>query len=187
MTAAVTITMKSSGTVSANNSASTEWQNLTGGNTLGEYTTCLIGVEFDGAVTPSTYTGTITLHRTVTSLACYSDSTSESCSEPSPPFDDTSDPSLLDTNPSTSGGYAYDLDGPGVMGLTVTANTTHRLRINFEEYAVDSAGNQVSPNFNWFAAVSCTANSSGVVSFATDASNDNQVGSGTTNTSWNLQ
>jgi len=74
-----------------------------------------------------------------------------------------------------------------VKGYAVAQNTTKRLRVNFTEYATDSDGIQVSPNFNWFAAVSCTANSSGVVSFANDVTGDNQVGQGTTKTSWNLQ
>lgn len=183
------ITMQGSGTVPSDNSGLTAWQNATGGNKLGDYATCLIGVQFTGAVTPNTYTGTITLRRMVTSLACYLGSTAEDCGLGTPPFNDTSDQTLLDTDPQSGGsnGKVYDLDGPGVDGSTVSANTTKRIRVNFQEYAVDSNGNQVSPNFDWFAAVSCTADSSGTVSFASDVSGDNQVGQGSTKTSWNLQ
>lgn len=60
----------------------------------------------------------------------------------------------------------YDLDSPGVKGSAVSANSTKRIRVNYQEYATDSNGRQVSSTFNWFVRASCTANSLGTVSFA---------------------
>ena len=184
-----TISMRSSGQVSSDNSGATAWQNSTGGTALGEFAGCSIGVEFAGAVSPTTYTGAITLKRKVTSVACYFGNTSQDCGLPPPPFDDTSNASLLDTDPQSGGsaGKVYDLDSPGIDGSSLSPDTTKRIRINFTEYAVDAGGDQVSPDFNWFARVTCTENSSGTVSFGSDVSGDNQVGNGATKTSWNLQ
>ena len=184
----VTISMRNSGTVSSDDAGATAYKSETGSTSLGPYAKCYEGVELVGAVSPSTYTGAVTLHRRIVSFGCYLGSTTENCGITAGQ-DDTSNSMLLDTDPQSGGsaGKVYDLDAPGVTGSMVPYNSTRRLRVNFQEYATDAAGNAVSSAFNYFIRVSCTADPSGNVSWANDVANDNQLGSGTTNTSWNLQ
>ena len=160
--------------------------------------TCAVGVQFVGTVSPSNYTGTITLRRrfpttTVGELyqgqVQYLPTYFAPGGGHGPGDDDTSYPPLLDSDPQSgnSGGHVYDIDVPGI-GLA--SDAIYRYRANFLEYAVlgdRSSTVKVSADFPWWAAVSCTQDSVGDLRLSTDVPNDNQAGSGTTPITWNLQ
>jgi hypothetical protein len=152
---------------------------------------CIAGSELVGAVTPSTFTGSVTVKRTVISEGCWQGLTSAACPAPGV-GDDTG--TWTTTNPQavTPGGNAngnvYNLDAPGIWDLQNTS-TPVRVRFNFAAYAVGPDGTtQISPTINYFVRISCKNNSSGVAQLQTDASSsDNQIGSGTTPTTWDLK
>jgi hypothetical protein len=107
--------------------------------------------------------------------------------EKPPGFDDTSPGTLQDENPQSGGsaGKVYDLDAPGVHPPSVDGKT-YRSRVNFSTYAALPDGTQISPNYNFYVRLSCTQSSSGY-QFVSDVAGDNQIGPGSTKTSWNLQ
>jgi hypothetical protein len=84
-----------------------------------------------------------------------------------------------------SAGKVYDLDVPTVLPLYVDGNT-YRFRTNFFTYAALPDGTPISSNFNFYVRISCKKTSSGF-QFVNDVPGDNQAGTGTTSTSWNLQ
>jgi len=59
-------------------------------------------------------------------------------------------------------------------------------RINFYTYAALPDGTQISPNYYFYVRLSCTRNTFGY-QFVNDVPGDNQIGSGTTPLTWNLQ
>jgi hypothetical protein len=194
-TVSATVTLNSSGQVSATDAASTLYKGTVGTlnlgllvGKLGVNNGCVIGNELVGAVQPSTFTGSVTVKRTLNSAGCYQGSTAVSCPE-TPPADDTGDMITTDPQENTPGGpangHVYNLDVPGVLDTSTT--TPVRVRFNFTAYAVDANGNTLSPNINYFVTISCKNGSSGVAQLSTDVSGDNQIGMGTTKTTWNLQ
>jgi len=90
------VTQRTSGTVSSDDTASSNYQTTEGttkvGPIIGSGTSkgCFVGFETIGAITPSTYTGNVILHRTIVSDATYTNSTSTGGAPPN--TDDTSDP-----------------------------------------------------------------------------------------------
>jgi hypothetical protein len=145
---------------------------------------CIGGNELVGVVQPSTSTGPVTIERTLASEGCYLGSAVIECAQG--PGDDTGD--LITTNPQDFGasGQVYNLDTPGVLNLETTTPT--RVRYNFTAYAVGPDGStQISNSLSYYVRLSCMNNSSGVAGFSTDVSADNQIGLGTTKTTWNLQ
>ncbi len=195
---AATVTLNSSGQVSATDGASTMYKGFVGSLTLGiisgnwgvNNNGCIAGSELVGAVNPSTFTGNVTVKRTLTSEGCYQGSTAVPC--PVGVGDDTG--TWLTTNPqeNTPGGSAngnvYNLDTPGISALKDTS-TPVRVRFNWTAYAVGPDGaTQISPDLNYYVRLSCMNSSSGVAQLEFDASSsDNQIGLGSTNTTWNLQ
>jgi hypothetical protein len=99
-------------------------------------------------------------------------------------------PSVPGFTPSTSGGDIYDLDPPGVANGN-QANSVYRYRANFSEYATlpDGATVVSSSPLNYYVRLSCKFDSSGNPSLDTTyvGAGDNQIGLGTTKTSFNLQ
>jgi len=194
VSASITLHSSTSQSVSGSDSASGEYESITGTSGLGVRTAtqslfkaCFAGLEFAGAVSPSGYSGTLHLHRTLLSCGTYDQSnTSVGCG--TTPRDDSSGSSLVDDDPGTSGGNIYDLDTPGVQNGN-SSNSVYRFRANFSEYAtLDDGVTVVSTSpVNYYVRVSCQFDGSGNPSLNTAVSGDNQVGSGTTNTSWNLQ
>jgi len=147
---------------------------------------CFAGFEAVGAITPSGYTGNVVLHRTQTGLAFYRNSTLLTSSTNQ--TDDTSQSRYRDDDPQSGGsnGKVYDLDAPGPTPPNVDGNT-YRYRVNFYEYAALPDGTVVSSsNYSFFVRISCKKTSSGY-QFVNDISGDNQIGPGTTKTTWNLQ
>src|SRR5271165_4419716 len=150
--------------------------------------TCSIGVELVGAVTPSNYAGTVVLRRNIVSGAEYAFGSSPISGQNPPLGDDTSGATYRDDNPQSGGsnGKVYDLDAAGI-GAT-SGNGTYRYRANFQEYAVLNSASNTTPAssvFAYYTRSSCAATPA--LQFATDVAGDNQSGTGTTKTSWNLQ
>jgi hypothetical protein len=145
-------------------------------------------MEFDGTVSPSTYAGTLQLRRTLQSCGTYvQGNVSASCGTPAPPRDDTSDPPFRDDDPQP-GGLIYDLDVPGVQNGD-SFQSVYRFRANFTEYATLADGVTVvsTAPVNYYVRLSCKFDANGNPSLDTSVSGDNQIGLGTTKTSWNLQ
>jgi hypothetical protein len=187
-----TVTQRTSGTVSSDDIASSNYKTTVGTTNLGliigsgTSTGCFVGFETIGSITPSTYAGNVTLHRTIASGATYTNSTSTG--SPPPGTDDTSDPHLRADNPQSSNpvGKVYDLDATGPQPPKVDGNT-YRIRTNFYAYAALPGGTIISSqNYSFYVRASCTKTASGY-QFVNDVPGDNQIGAGTTKTTWNLQ
>ena len=189
----VSITKRTSGTTSSDNAGASTYQSITGTSSLGVRTSsqttfkaCFGGIELVGSVAPSAVTSALQLRRTILSCATYVQGTVPiSCST----GDDTSDPAIRDDDPQsgTSGGKIYDLDTPGVKNGN-SFQSVYRYRVNFSEYATLPAGTVISTApLNYYVRLSCRFDASGNASLDTSVAGDNQIGSGATSTTWNLQ
>lgn len=147
---------------------------------------CYIGNEMVGRVKPSNYTGNVVLHRWVLFDKTYDPSNRviESVSN----VDDTSQPPLMDTDPQSGGsaGKVYDLDAPG-LGDNSQSNATFRYRANFYAWAALPDGKRISPYYPYYVRVSCQLAAPGGYQFDLGLPGDNQIGPGTTVTTWNFQ
>ena len=189
----VSIIQHTSQTTSSGDTAAAEYKSITGTSSLGIRTgtqtgfkACFAGMEFAGTVSPSTYTGSLELRRTLLSCGTFQQgNVSVSCG--ATPRDDTSSSALRDDDPQP-GGVIYDLDPPGVENGD-SFQSVYRYRANFSEYATLADGTTVaSANpVNYYVRLSCKFDANGNPSLDTTVSGDNQVGSGTTKTTWNLQ
>jgi hypothetical protein len=192
-----TITMKSVAgqTVSADDSALSNYRTATGTTSLGPILEnglakgCGIGFETAGTLSPSTYVGTVIIHRTIVSQGLYINTAAQT---PAPNFtDDTSNPGLQDENPTDSvpNGKVYDLDAPTQIPPTIGPDV-YRYRTNFYTYAAipdgTPAGIAISPQYLFYVRLSCTYNGA-ARSFATDVAGDNQSATGSTNLTWDLR
>lgn len=188
----VAMSLQSSGTIASDNSARDLYEILTGTYSLGIQTTtqpnfkaCIAGLQLTGTVTPSTYAGTIQLKRTLVSCGVYhSSNVADTCT----PGDDTSATSNEDEDPQSGGsmGKVYDWDTPGKQNGN-SANSVYRFRANFSEYAVANGVTVSAAPVNFYVRVSCKFDASGNPSLDTTVAGDNQAGTGTTATTWNLQ
>jgi hypothetical protein len=178
------ISQRTSGQVSTDDAAKQNYTNAEGTSNLGVILVagCDLGVETVGNVNPSVYTGQVIIHRTRVARADYKNSTN--IGNPGT-VDDTSLPSFRDDDPQSGGsaGKVYDLDAPGV---TPTDSNTYRERWNFYTYAALPDGTPISPNYYFYARVSCTKTVLGY-QLVNDVPGDNQIGPGTTPLTWNLQ
>jgi len=180
-------------TPSNDDSAGPNYESATGVMNLGNFTNigtfkgCGIGYETIGSITPSNYTGTVTINRIVSSDKVYTNTTEITADEEPPGYNDTSSVVYQDQNPQSGGsaGKVYDLDAPGEHPPAIDGNV-YRLRVNFYTYAALPDGTIISPNYNFFVRISCQLLGPGYV-FVNDVPGDNQIGMGTTNTTWNLQ
>jgi hypothetical protein len=188
----VTLTLRTSGSVSTDNSASSTYASLLGTTSLGAFMSSGTGnhirrngVEIVATASPSNYTGSITINREVVATKNYNDMTLTGSAGP---FADTSDASLRDDDPLSGGssGKVYDLDAPGIGSIASTPlNTILRRRTNFRQWAT-VGGNRVSTDLTWFQRISIIKTSSGD-QLNNDLSGDNTVGTGATNLTWNFQ
>jgi len=183
------ISQRTSGTVSSDDAAIGAYDSAEGTTNLGlmsgsNPTGCVIGNETIGTIAPPNYTSYVTLHRFVVADMGYRNSTQTGGVTN---FDDTSDPALRDDDPQSgnSGGKVYDLDAPGIGPPNVDGNT-YRYRGNFYEFAALSDGTVISSQFTFYVRVSCKKTASGY-QVVNDVPNDNQIGTGTTPLTWNLQ
>jgi hypothetical protein len=149
---------------------------------------CAVGVELVGTVTPSNYSGTITLQRNFLGRAGYIGS-SPAPGVP-PPGPDNSNIEFEVTTPTAPGGHVYDLDAPNINANTLVS----RARYNFQEYAVlgvpappPNNPPQVGPSFAYYARMSCGTDANGNPAINNTVPGDNQAGIGTTLLTWNLQ
>ena len=193
----VVLTLRNSGSVSADNHALNAYNQFNGTTALGTYHSTTdgywqTGVEIVGTVYPTTYTGLIFLERQILSRSDYNNSTTANPVFPPCPgnatCDDTSNPLFLDPDPQSDGsnGKVYDLDTPGIPPLS-TDNTYYRIRVNFREYAMaEGVPVQVSGDLRWYSRLS-VSRTNGQTNLKTDVTGDNVSGLGTTNLSWNLQ
>jgi hypothetical protein len=185
----VNLTIQSSGTPATDNSARGAYNSEVGTYNLGPIIAtgqaCSIGYQVTGAVTPSTYAGTINLVRTMGGVS-YTGSTGQTVANTYPSgTSDTSKPQYEDTNPQSGGsnGVVYDLDAPGVVPAV---SQVGRIRYNLDENAQLPDGTYVSTEVAFYVRVSCNWGSTGN-SFRNDVTGDNTLGMGVTKTSWNLQ
>ena len=185
----VTLSLRTSGTISADNAAKNSYQQVLGTSNLGtlfgtdsQWST---GVEIVGQVKPSNFTGTIELVRFRNASKYYQGSTLTS---EEGLIDDTSPLDFLDQDPQSgnSGGKIYDLDAPG---FTITnpgpVGTIYRRRSNFREVAIIGYS-RVSVDLNWYTRISIIKTSSGF-DLSSGVTGDNQAGIGATALTWNLQ
>jgi len=189
-----TITQNTSpGPYSGDDGAGPNYTNKVGTSNLGMFANntrfngCGIGFETVGTISPSNYTGTIKIHRTIVTDQAWINSSENTAGEKPPGFDDTSLDSLQDENPQsgTSAGKVYDLDAPGQHPPSIDGNT-YRMRVNFSTYTALPDGTAISPTYKFYVRLSCKQTSSGF-QFVNDVAGDNQIGPGTTKTSSNLQ
>ncbi len=185
------VTQRTSGTVSTDDAASSNYQNLEGTTNLGPIigsgalTGCFMGSEDVGTITPTNYTGSVILHRFIVQQSNYINSGSAGGGVTNQ--DDTANSIYRDDDPQSGGsnGKVYDLDAPGLNPPNVDGNT-YRSRFNFYAYAALPDGTKISTNFNFYVRLSCTKTASGY-QFVNDVPGDNQIGPGTTALTWNLQ
>ncbi len=186
----VLLSLVTTGTISSDNAGLGSFRADLGTSSLGTRyyanTYWGTGVQVVGAVFPTNFTGSITIHREVredkifTVLPFYQ--------QTAPPiYDDTSLAKYRDDNPQSGGsaGKIDDLDAPGIGGVPVGA--IYRIRTNYREWAVlNSPALVVSPDLYWFSRVSVVGTSTGD-QLKSDVSGDNIAGAGQTQTTWNLQ
>ncbi len=88
---------------------------------------CRIGFENVGAVSPTTYTGTVQMNQAISSASYYDNSTTYNNIYYK---DDQRDPAFQDNNPQSGGsnGKVYSVDGPGIGPPNAD---TWRARVNF--------------------------------------------------------
>lgn len=206
----VTLSLRFSDSVSTDNSARTAQQNGVGTLQLGGVPFLSSGsepvlwrhaVEIVGTILPSNYSEPVILQREVVATNSWDENNTlagnAGCNPPQPtPCSDTSLPQYRDDNPQSgnSGGKVYDIDSPGSnLNPTAPIGLIRRRRTNFRQWATVSQlqGGQtvdvrVSSDIEWFQRISIQKMRSGV-QINSDVPNDNQVGSGTTPLSWNLQ
>jgi hypothetical protein len=184
----VTLSFRSSGTVSPDNQAAAFYAQALGTSNLGllysrgapvTNNIWRHGVEIVGTVAPSDFPYTFNLARTVIESRLYENNNPTPLLTVSVP-DDTSQPEFRDDAPPT----LYDLDGPGIpatagpAGTTTPVGTKKRRRTNFRQWA-SYYGLQVSDDLFWYQRIS-VAKTSGEDIIANDLPNDNIVGVGTT-------
>ena len=75
---------------------------------------------------------------------------------------------------------------PGVKNGT-SGTSVYRFRPNFSEYGTADGVTVSAAPVNYYVRLSCKFDSSGNPSLDTTVSGDNQIGIGTTPTTWNLQ
>jgi len=188
-----TITQNTFGAYTGDDGAGPNYTNKVGTSNLGMFANntrfngCGIGFETVGTISPSNYTGTIKIHRTIVTDQAWINSSENKPAEEPPGYNDTSLDFVQDENPQsgTSKGKVYDLDAPGQHPPSIDGNT-YRMRVNFSTYAVLPDGTAISPTYNFYVRLSCKLTSSGF-QFVNDVAGDNQIGTGTTKTSSNLQ
>ena len=189
----VTLSLRSAGTLSSDNSAAPVMSSILGTNDL--YTLMdtdgfwVTPVEVVGYVAPSTFTGSITIHRQLLGLTVYDTCT---LTQTRGPADDSSNFLLRDDDPQSGGsaGKVYDTDEPGIEPTSSDpVNHVFHFRANFYEYAtttINGATRTVSGNLNWFSRVSYLKTSNGS-QLSNDIGGDNIAGTGTTKTSCDLR
>ncbi len=202
----VVLSIRTSGSVYPDNSGLQAYQTNEGTSSLGVFHFAGIkqdqsdrgwrtGVEIDGFVLPTFYTGTIYIKRKIVEAVVYDHCTYLSGSH-QVDVDDTTPlgSNFMDYNPQSGGshGYVYDLDAPW-LGFTdaAPAGSLRRKRVNFKQWAVivdaQSIEHTVSGYLYWFSRLSVYKNGDGTTSLEASFAGDNKAGQPSTNLSCSLQ
>ena len=192
----VVLTLRNSGTASADDSARVEYQFQLGTYNLGTFFSTgwsarvfRTGVEIVGWVYPTSYTGSIIFRRLIVKSRAYHD-TVELTELRKDNETDPYDPAFQDQHPQSggSGGKVYDLEAPGIgtadndpVGYII------RKRANHREWAELPNGTKVSADLNWFSRLSVIRTGQTTEALRTDITGDNIAAAGSTPTTWNLQ
>jgi hypothetical protein len=152
---------------------------------------CVVGVELVGTVTPSNYAGPVTLQRSIVGDAAFLGQVSYQDPNLRPPGPEFTAGSLLN-NIVGSGAPSdvFSLDAPGT-GPGQSPSAPERFRVNFSEYAVlgdqNAQGPQVGAAFPYYVAVSCGGTSSAPALDTTYVANgDNAAKAGTVPLTYDL-
>ena len=184
-----TFSQQTSGVVPTDNAARNTYDTHTATYNLGLIANstllgCVTGYETTATVSPNTFPGPVTIHRTLVNEGVFVNSGDVGGEKAN--VDDTSLSAYRDDDPLSggSGGKVYDLDAVGTFPPVGT--DIYRVRVNFVTYATLGDGRKITPNYSFYSRSSCQHPSSGWA-FSTGIAGDNQVGAGTTKTTWNLQ
>jgi len=195
----VTITIRTSGSISSDNNAKSVIGQVQGNSspTLGPTrhtgSIAVVGqfwgnaVELVGTVAPKNFQEKIMLDRQrLAANYFFGANNSLETTNSGGAKVDTSNVILRDDDPKPNG-KIYDYDAPGLGNLppSVAVGTTRRQRINFHEFAMWN-GKKCSDDFPWFARISIVK-TAGTDALATDVPGDNVAGQGSTPLTWNLQ
>ena len=195
----VTITIRTSGSISSDNNAKSVIGQVQGNSSptlgtihhtgarsaLGQFWGN--GAELVGAVAPKNFEEKIMLDRERLAANYFigANNTLETGNSGGAQSD-TSNVVLRDDEPKPNG-KIYDYDAPGLGNLPsiYPAGTTRRQRINFREFAMYN-GKKASDDFFWFSRISIVK-TAGTDALSTDVPGDNVAGQGSTPLTWNLQ
>jgi hypothetical protein len=191
----ITLSLRTSGSVSSDNSARSAVIDALGSDALttrfSNGSTTQIwrtSVEIVATVLPANFAGPVVITREVIGFRNFNDMIQIESGGTNP---DPSDPIFRDDDPQSggSGGKVYDVDAPGIT-LTVLdpnapLNTIARNRTNFRQWALVD-GVKASDDLLWFTRLSIRKTLIGEI-LQSDVAGDNIAGSGTTNLTWNLQ
>jgi hypothetical protein len=181
----VTLSLRTSGDTSLDNSARSTFASQFGTNSLGLVQGLGIwgtGVEIVGTVLPSNFNGNLVLNRARIGKKIFLDTSLFSTTIGG---DDDSTANHRDDNPLPNG-YVYDLDAPGYGSDTTNpVGTIWRKRENFLEWA-EFENVRVSSDLSWFSCISIEKTSAGDV-VKSGVTNDNRAGTGGISLTWNLQ
>jgi hypothetical protein len=195
----VTITIRTSGSISSDNNAKSVIGQVQGNSspTLGPTrhtgSIAVVGqfwgnaVELVGTVAPKNFQEKIMLDRQrLAANYFFGANNSLETTNSGGAKVDTSNVILRDDDPKPNG-KIYDYDAPGLGNLppSVAVGTTRRQRINFHQFAMWN-GKKCSDDFPWFARISIVK-TAGTDALATDVPGDNVAGQGSTPLTWNLQ
>jgi len=195
----VTITIRTSGSISSDNNAKSVIGQVQGNSSptlgtihhtgarsaLGQFWGN--GVELVGTVAPKNFEEKIMLDRQRLAANYFiGANNSLETGNSGGARSDTSNVVLRDDEPKPNG-KIYDYDAPGLGNLPsiYPAGTTRRQRINFREFAMYN-GKQASDDFFWFSRISIVK-TAGTDALSTDVPGDNVAGQGSTPLTWNLQ
>jgi hypothetical protein len=192
----VVLSLRNSGTVSADNSRRGDYNFELGTYNLGTFFSTgqgirlfRTGVEIVGTVYPTSYAASIIFRRLIVQSRAYHD-TVELTELRKDNEMDPYDPGIQDQDPQSggSGGKVYDLDAPGIgtadndpIGYII------RKRANYREWAELPNGTKVSVDLNWFSRLSVIRTGQTTEALRTDITGDNIAAAGSTPTTWNLQ
>ena len=189
----VDISIRTSGNVSDDNAAKQNYISTTGADGFNFRIYNLsgtLGVEFVGTVSPSDFDQYVVFRRNFLGSKEYSNGVLRSCDLI--PRGDTSSPAIRDDDPQSGGsaGKIYDLDAPGVLLLSEDPGDTEGRRVNFEQWATFTIGEdniRCSPIRPWFLRINVEMTTNYDYILSMDVAGDNQISEGSTSLEYDLQ
>jgi hypothetical protein len=194
----VTITIRTSGSISSDNDAKTVIGQVQGNSSpslgtiyhsgaraaIGKFWGN--GVELVGTVAPKNFDKKVNLDRARVGVAYFLGvNNSPETGNSGGAQGDTSNPVLRDDDPRPNG-KIYDYDAPGIaLPPSMAVGTPRRQRINLREFAMYN-GKKCSDDFFWFSRISIVK-TAGQDALLSDVPGDNTAGQGSTPLTWNLQ